>query len=248
VEFIDCNTRVGMTHAVISPLVNPTPETLISRMDFCGVSSALCRHEGGRENGAEEGNRCIDEIHGAYPRLKSVYTVTPLIEEELGGAECFIERAKDKGVAALRIHPKEMLFSPAPYALERVAEIAAAIERPIMVDMEEIKAEEIAALAKSFPHVNFIVTAIYYRNLRNLCPIIKRHDNVYLETGFLKTFRSLEDLCRLYGPERLVFGSGAPYFDMGGAKTHLLGANIGWTEKEMIAGGNIKRICGGLEV
>jgi len=247
-KLIDCNTRVGRTQAPISPLVTPTADALLQRMDVCGVSYAFCRHDAGREQGPRDGDARIIEICAAKPRLKPVLTVTPLIREDLGGMETFLTRAKACNAAALRIYPKGMGFSAAPYAMEEIAEIAETLSVPVMVDMAEIEAETIANLAKTFPRMNMIVTEIYYRNLRNLCPIFRHCDNLYLETGMLKTFHSLEDLCSLYGAERLVFGSGAPYQDMGAAVAHLLAADICDDEKELIASGNIKRLCGGLQI
>lgn len=243
-EFIDCNTRVGRLAAPLSPLVEPTAEALLARMDACAVSSALCRHEAGCAVSAAEGNRRIAAVCAEHERLLPVFTLLPPVTGELEEQETLLETARRAGVQAFRIFPKIMLFSIAPYAMGELCEIAAALGKPVMMDIGEAAPDEIQRLASAFPKVDFLLTAVYYRNLRYLYPILQTCPNVYLETGFLKTFGSLEDICARFGAQRLVFGSGAPYYDMGGAAAHLLAADLREEDKALIASGNLERLCG----
>ena len=52
----------------------------------------------------------------------------------------------------------------------------------------------------------------------------------------------IEDICRVYGAERLLLGTNFPDAPMGAAILTLLHADISDADRELIAGGNLNRI------
>ena len=95
------------------------------------------------------------------------------------------------------------------------AKIAAALSKPVMMDIGEAAPDEIQRLASAFPKSRLFCTAVYYRNLHISTPFTDL-PQCLSGNGLLKTFGSLEDICARFGSQQ-VFGSGAPYYDMGGA-------------------------------
>jgi len=114
---------------------------------------------------------------------------------------------------------------------------------PVLLSFYQTDIRELKDLIFNFPEVNFIVTEIYYRNIRNFYFLLEACENLFVETSFCKTSGSLEFLCERVGAKRLVFGTGSPYYDAGAAIAMLLGAEITPDERELIAHGNIESLC-----
>lgn len=73
----------------------------------------------------------------------------------------------------------------------------------------------------------------------------KRSGNVYLDPTHSQTRAGVyEWMLAEIGPERILFGTDIPFLDARGAAAWVLGADIDDRAKELILGGNLKRLLG----
>ena len=73
-------------------------------------------------------------------------------------------------------------------------------------------------------------------------PLMARYPHFAVDTSRYELDGGIEDVCRAYGPERLLFGSNFPETPMGGPMLTLLHAEISDDDRALIAGGNLRRI------
>jgi predicted TIM-barrel fold metal-dependent hydrolase len=92
-----------------------------------------------------------------------------------------------------------------------------------------------------------VLVDVQGRNNRNLYPLLAKLPNLYIETAGLNVHHGIEDVCRRFGAERLLFGSGYPIRSMGGALLQTRSADIDESEREMIASGNLRRLLGAVK-
>jgi len=230
-RFIDCNASIGEMPMLYSPLVNPTLENQLSLMTRYGISYALCSSGFCINGDINYGNGLISSWAEKNSGILPVFTALPENFTPFNFAR------------AVRIYPKDMLF---PLSSLHVGDICTAAEKgelPILLSFSQTDIRELLSLLSDFPGNNFILTEVYYRNIRALCPLLENFGNLYIETSYLKTFGALEFLCGRFGAGRFLFGTGSPYYDAGSAIVMLLGAEISQDEKEMIAHGNIESLC-----
>ncbi|HET9000129.1 MAG TPA: hypothetical protein VFP86_10815, partial [bacterium] len=66
--------------------------------------------------------------------------------------------------------------------------------------------------------------------------------NVYLQTSGIYREDWMEDMSQALGAARLVFGSGAPYYDLGFELERIRRLHIPAADREAIAGPNLARL------
>ena len=230
-RFIDCNASIGEIPMKYSPLVNPTLENQLALMRRYNISRALCSSGFCVNGDLDYGNKIISQWAEGNSGIIPVFTALPENFTPFDGAK------------ALRIYPKDMIFPLSKLHMDKICVCAAERNLPILLSLAETDIRELIALIPDFPKVNFILTEVYYRNFRNLYPLLETCGNLYIETSFLKTSGSLEFLCERFGAGRIVFGTSSPYYDAGAAIAMLLGAEITQDEKEKVACGNIESLC-----
>jgi predicted TIM-barrel fold metal-dependent hydrolase len=72
--------------------------------------------------------------------------------------------------------------------------------------------------------------------------VLRRQDNLHLEACRLVTPGIVELLASEVGAERLLFGSGAPYWEVTPTLDMIRHADISEESREAILGGNARRI------
>jgi len=87
---------------------------------------------------------------------------------------------------------------------------------------------------------------VNYRVDRSLFALVKKFDNLYVETFGYKQHHGIEEFCKRFGAHRMVFGSGMPAYSGGAAVAMINYARISDEEKRMIAYENLEKILGGV--
>lgn len=102
---------------------------------------------------------------------------------------------------------------------------------------------QIASLASRFPGVALIVGHLGHGMVYDAIWAASTHENVYLDLS-LQGAGAIHRACREVPAERLIFGSDAPYGDMGRVKHAVETAELSEVQKAAILGGTIARLCG----
>jgi predicted TIM-barrel fold metal-dependent hydrolase len=117
----------------------------------------------------------------------------------------------------------------------------------LFLGMDQIDFNELCRICENHRKLNIILTDLRYRMDRNLYPLIGKYNNIYIETIGYKVHQGIEEICRKFGANRLVFGSGMPLYSGASAVSMINYARIRPEEKEMIAYKNLEELLGGVK-
>lgn len=116
-----------------------------------------------------------------------------------------------------------------------------------LVIQTEHSFEEIEAMAKAEPEVNFIIASGYRKLLYHIeavARLIGNVPNIYVATGNLCNVFALETLVKAGCRDKLLYGSMVPYLDPGQAMGPVVLGDFDWETKCAIAGNNFRRLLG----
>jgi len=237
-EIVDSNTFFG---AFPRRKLDISKEKLFATMRGHGVRCALTLSTKGIfydyvQGNAETLKECASEV-----TLMPVATIDP---RKYCGEEGEVESI-GKGFSLFRLFP-DLQSWPLEYApfLKFLQELNY-VRRPLMIAANACgMATRIAQLAKGLD-IPVILTSIGYWTLSEVILLMRENRNISVETHLLDSPDAIEVLVREVGASRLIFGSGSPFTYFSTAFLPVEHASISEDEKELILGGNIRRILGG---
>jgi len=152
-------------------------------------------------------------------------------------------------IKALKIHPAVNGLSPAAEGYRPIFEIAS--DRNLTVishgglsgeDLEGklCSPENFKKVLADFPNLKLVVAHLAFPHIESLLELSRTFPNLYTDVSFILQHAPLsdDDLCRIirdFGPERVLFGSDAPWSDPEKDADRLLSLSLSEKELEMIA-------------
>ncbi len=238
-RLFDCNARIGTW-------IDPRPEHftdadgLRQAMDWWGIDRALVHHALAWQWDPAEGNRILlDKIRGRdglFPCL----TALPPPTGEIGTDELVQACLELHG--AVRFFPKDHNWQMAPWC---AGELFQALEKsgvPAFVEVSQTTWSDIAATATAYPRMTLVLLNTSYRCNRYLYPLWRAGCDVRVCIETYMPLHGIAEVCRLFGPERLLFGTGLPERDPGGPIAMLQYSGIPDDQKTLIAAGNLEKL------
>lgn len=247
--FTDCNTYVGRPAVPRFGPAPVTPELLLAELDRVGVDGALVAHVAAREHSPRLGNQLlVDELAG-HPRLRPAMTLLPPATMETWRPDRVVDELRSRDARAVRLFPGYSLHR-FPFHPRVLGELLAVLEEacvPTLVDFDLGRRDEadwpaLYEIADAFPRLPLILIRPGGRSDRGLYPLLAHFGNVLVETGGYWVHRGLEQVAERFGPERLVYGSGFPYWTLSGAVHHVATARLSDADRSMIAGGTLRHL------
>lgn len=250
-EFFDANLYAGARNrGSYKPVTDP--EICREMMNRKGLGRALVWHIAQFEYSVPEGNNMLSRFISDTDTLTGCWTLLPPWTPELPDRATFFRRMKEERIMALRAFPGEHKFVLGRTAFGTFMDEISDRKIPLLLSLRfyGIGFPEIYAFLKEYPGITCILCDLgVWGQDRYTRPLLEQYPNLYLETSFLSAQDGVtEDLAAAYGSERLVFGSGFPEREPESAMLSLLHADMDQPEKEMIAGRNLERIFGGVEL
>ena len=146
-------------------------------------------------------------------------------------------------VSSLRLLPKKCNYPLQPYVLGKLMNAVADCHVPVFLTLhEDIAPNEVYALCKDYPDVNFVICGIDYRQNRILGPILEQCPNFYFGSSIYVVHGGLKLLSDYGYTDRLIFESGLPTGSATAAVSLIHYAEISTEEKELIAHGTMERL------
>ena len=103
-----------------------------------------------------------------------------------------------------------------------------------------------AHLARRHPDLPFIYASPGYRD-RNLLAAVRDCPNLSVTIGApFAANLGIEEICRNFGPDRLLFSSNYPVSEPGAVVAYLMYADVSDEAVELIAHGNLKTLVEGV--
>ena len=241
--FFDADCRIGS-----GPLIGVRPDAaeLIAEMDYFGIDKALVRHGNFAMLGAPGGNRDLVRLMEADEarRLYGVWCVLPSQCRELPEPEQLFREMKELRISALTLMPDDHLFVACRLTVGKLMDAAA--ERRVPVFMEAVGNDwrNLYAFIAEFPRNRFIIADRYgkWGHDRQIRPLLENYESVYFCTTGYWVPEGIRDLTALYGPERILYGSGFPRYDQGSGMLQLKHSGLAEAEIAKIAGKNLEKL------
>jgi hypothetical protein len=242
IRFFDCNMRVGRAGVIRPEHILDVPG-LLGEMDYLGIESALVHHAWGPEWDAGGGNRkLLEELNGCG-RMVPCFTPLPHATQELAEPAVFAADVRERR-GAVRLYPKLHNYPLSDWCVGPLLSALADHRVPALIELAQVEWNELAYMLQTYPALPVILLATSYRINRCIYPLFEQHDNLYLEIATYQIMRGIEDVCRRFGHERLVFGTGLPLTDGGGPIAQVRYAELPEASKRLIAGGTLAKLLG----
>lgn len=254
-KFIDCSACIGLdtvNRLIINhedyPVIEKVKQAefakdLLEEMDFAGIDEAYVYHSSMYSHHPTRGNeKIIKEVEGNEERLHKTWTIlTPLTEPEYT-PEIFFPEMKKHNVKALRAFPKRNRYMLDRVSMGEILDVLCEKNIPLYLTPMD-NWEHIFAVLKEFPKLTAIITNYgLWGSDRYFFPLLRAYENVYIDTSDYQVLGGFESCYKLFGDERLLFGSNFPCDNYGGPVATLMGADIPMRAKEKIASENIERL------
>jgi len=248
-KFFDCCASFGV-HQVAPLRRADTADDLLKEMDHCGIDEALVRHAAMADDCPTVGNPLLCEEIKDHPRLHGTWAILPPQTDELGSPEEFVHRMKESNVRALWTFPDKHKYILTRSLFGELFEMLTERMIPLFMSVQTnsggISGWMLADhVLRDFPKLTLVVTHHgswghdrYFRGL------IETYENLHIDTSRYELDGGIAAFCRKYGPDLLLFGTNFPFTNMGGPMLTLAQADVSDSEKEAIAGGNLRRLLG----
>lgn len=239
--FFDCNVRLGRT-------ARPRPGEpldvggLRRDMEYFGLSRALVYHALAREFDPAQGNaQLMRELDGA-PGFEPCWVLLPPHTGETPPPEELVVQMAVAGARAVRLFPADHQFRLSEWNCGALLGVLEAGRVPVLLEAPDADWDKLHEICSAFPLLPVVVLRQGYRSNRYLYPLLERHQSLYFEIGMLQTHVTIEEIARLFGARRLLFGSGLPEYTPGGPIAMIAYADISPEDKALIAGGNLSTL------
>lgn len=253
-------------HAAIGGWTVPPPGGLLDaaglrrELAAAGIAGALVHHGLARDYDPGVGNDALlRELLGVSapglqppipssqsPRLVPCATVLPHHTGEFPPPRDHLPRLIAQGVHAVRLYPKQHNFSLEDWCASELLAGLAAHRLPVSIDLAETTWSDVHRVCAAYPDLPLIVTRVNYRQERFLYPLWERHANLYVDVSHFQAHRALEEAIARFGPDRLLFGTGLPFYAPGGPLFLVLRAETDDAARRAIAGHNLLRLLEGV--
>lgn len=252
-SLFDVNVMLGPTQDDAEPSLQRVDD-LLREMDHHGIAEALVYSSHARYAHPREGNwQLLKQLEGHRDRLHPCWMLLPPATAELPAPAQIVRQMRENGIRAARLLPGQHLFPVSHRILGPLLEALEAEAIPLILDLERYHWsamspwDAIFALCEAYPRLPVILLREGGATPRALYHLWDGFPNLYLETSYIQSANCLEEICERFGPGRLLFGSGLPRFDAGGAVGTVHGSALTDQQRADIAGNNARRILG-LEV
>ena len=223
INYFDCNAMLGRYY---NPLEGEflTASNITSLYELFKINEGVVFHASARDYNAIHGNGLlIKEIH-QRDNLHAAWVVLPHHTEEMSKPEQLAKQMKDNNVKIARIfcgHWHHM-HTFGPFIYGQLFEMLEHYRVPVMVEAVGAGGvvniniwRDIQTVLQSFPKLNFIFGYQKAANLnRYLFPLFEKFENFMLETSAYHHFGGIEMIVEKFGPQRLIFGTRIPYYNI----------------------------------
>ncbi|HBP39003.1 MAG TPA: hypothetical protein DD640_09755 [Clostridiales bacterium] len=242
-DFFDGDCSFGR-RSIVNPGSFYKLEDLIEQMKFYGIGRALVYHAMAREYQPVMGNDLLGQEIARHSELVPVWVVMPHHTGEFPAPDQLRHQLRSNNVRAVRMFPGN---SDHAYSIEswNSGELLAMLEASrivLLIGLDQLNWNELHTLCASFPELRVILSGAGYGSDRNLYPLLRKFPNLHIETIGYKTHSGIEEICRIFGAHRLIFGSAMPLYSGGSAVSMINYARISDEEKQLIAAKNLERL------
>jgi predicted TIM-barrel fold metal-dependent hydrolase len=248
-KFFDCSSVIGK-RGVIHPGSFYQTDELLRKMAYYGIDKSLVYHSLALGYTPVAGNNeLLDEIKN-IPQLEGVWVVLPHHTGDFPHPLELRKELKSNNIRAVRMFPGnyEFNFSLSQWCCGDLFSMLEECRIPVIIDCNQLSWDNLHDILSRHPDMPIILTKLHYSAGRAIYPLLYKFENLFLEVIGLKIYEGIEDICRKFGANRIIFGSSAPLYSGSSAVGMVTYADISQKEKSMIAHGNLENLLGGVRL
>lgn len=215
---------------------------ILNVMDRTGISAALVYAGWAKDYAPLYGNERLMQELEISPRFYGCYTIMPGDAGNFPSAEDFVSDMRKKGMVAAKMFPVTHYYTPNEVTMGAYYTALENAGIPLLVDFAEIGWANLESILTAHPKLNVLVQGVYWSD-NSLFAYMKKFDNLYMDLCNFQVNYAIEVLVEMVGAHRLVFGSALPKMTPGAARGFIDYADISDADKQLIAGGNLARLC-----
>lgn len=245
--YFDCNCSFGR-RSVVDPGSFYKIDELARKMKYYGIKKALVYHSLAREYSPAVGNKMLMDEIKEYELFCPLWAVMPHHTGEFPEPGILAKQMSQNNVKAVRVFPgpDDQYFSLESWNCGELFNMLQERKVPLFIGLNQLSWNGLHNLCSTYPDMKIILTDLNYSADRNLYPLLKKFENLMIETTGYKVHCGIEEICLRFGAHRLIFGSRMPEYSGGSAVSMINYARISEKEKKMIAGENLMRLLGGV--
>jgi len=251
----DINTHLG--HWPFRRLRHNTAEGLVELMDRNWISRAcVSMFECVFYKDVQVGNRELcEQLKGCTDRLLPVGVINPAFP---GWARDYEECFAELGMRGVRVYPNYHGYGLADDCARELFSLCDRDGRAVwltvrladermhhwLVKVPPVPLDVLGDLAGSFPRVRFVVVNAVLAELLRVKEAFREHDNVFCDISHVDGVNCVRRLADEIGPERVLFGTHAPYLYAESAVLKMKESELAEEERELMSEGNAARVLG----
>lgn len=220
------------------------PHNLTQVLNQRFVTGGLVSHWRGKTISAQDGNESVQQgLRESSGNLFATWTALPLFPPDTGPVPGSCDLPRE--VRAVRIFPKSHHFPMTDWCIGSLCAWLVERRMPLFIWHTELDWPSLYEIARKFPQLSIVIETQVQKILYHTRPLfllMRDCRNILLETSNLAGPGFVDYVAREFGPERLIYGSFQPVNDPLVAMGMILNADIPQDHKEMIAGGNLRRL------
>ncbi|MBO4526435.1 MAG: amidohydrolase family protein [Victivallales bacterium] len=229
------------------PTIFPTVKEILADMDAAGVEKTTLWHISQKEMGWSLGNKLIvkdlNENPEAKKRISPSWCVVPTVTSEQGSAEQVVQEMLAANAGTVRIFPEDHRWELYPAAIGDLFTLFTENHIPVYLSVKAMGWDKIYRTMYMFPDLYVIICDCgLWGPDRRIRPLLVNYKHTYFETSEYWAAGSIADTVHAIGPDRLLYGSGAPHYGRGSMMLAIQHADISDEAKELIAHGNLERL------
>jgi predicted TIM-barrel fold metal-dependent hydrolase len=224
---------------------------MADEMQRGGISRALVFHHHAATIDPLAGNRRLLEEISGLAQFSPAWVIAPGEPGEESGVFAQIDQMVVRDVRAARLLPHAHGFDLRLWNVGDLLDALTERNIPVWVDYginswtdNPTDWHGLAEVLGALPDLRIVLVRPDIRSPKRLFSLMERHLNLFIETSYYTVNQGLAELCRLFGAERILFGSGLPSRAAGPAITALMYQPLEERERRLIAGENLRRLLG----
>lgn len=238
-EIIDANTTFGPCPRTTADI---SLDRLISEMKRHGITKCLTLSTVGIFHSHNDGNaETLAECQGKT-ELLPVATIDP--RGYFGGMK-LIPNLVSQGFKLFRFFPGEQGWPLDHTVFGDILEELEETSVPVMINAGRTGDASALARVVGGKRHTLILEGVVFETLAEAVSVMKKHDNICMETHALVAPGGLRFLADQVGNDRIIFGSDCPRSSLAGALHYVRESGLAEADAQKILGGNIKRLLGG---
>jgi predicted TIM-barrel fold metal-dependent hydrolase len=251
--YFDANAFIGRWPS--EALAYNDVEGLLSSMRFLKIDRALVSSTIAWQNSPILGNKLLMDAISNHDELEPCWVVTPGLQvADQGGTKAICKQMAQNEVRAVRLYPRDHMYSLKERgAIELLTELNKR-RYLVIIDLDQILIQRslydydagsmdvLDWLCSNYSDLSILITHVGYRVFQILFPLLQTYPNLYLDLSFFASHQGVETVVEKLGTDHLIFGTGQPLMDPGGALLRLTSAGISKEDLQKIAGENLDRL------